>query len=64
MATTYQVIDNQTQQVVYTTDNRKRAYNKADRLDRNYGAIRYIVKPIWDEDDHAMQTLRDFLASN
>ena len=46
--TTYQIIDIQTKQVVgrvYTT--RKAASARADKLDHAYGAIRYVVKPIF-----------------
>ena len=43
----YIIIDHHTQlQVggVYTSRNRARA--RADRLDANYGAVRYIVRPV------------------
>ena len=45
--TTYQVIDIQTKQVMGIYKTRNRASNRADKLDLAYGAIRYIVKPIF-----------------
>lgn len=44
---TYQVIDNKTKQIVGEYKSRKRASNRADKLDLEYGAYRYIVKPIF-----------------
>jgi len=44
--TKYQVIDNQTGYVVGTYSSRKLASRKADKLDLQYGAIRYGVKAI------------------
>lgn len=44
---TYQIIDNQTGQAVsgvYAYAQRNRARNRADKLDLQYGAIRYTVK--------------------
>lgn len=50
MATSYQIIDNQTKQVIGAAHKtRKSAQHKADRLDHRYGAIRFIVRPIWPE---------------
>lgn len=43
----YQVIDIQTKQVIGEYSTRRRASNRADKLDLAYGAIRYIVKPLW-----------------
>jgi hypothetical protein len=40
----YQIIDTHTNRVVGVYTNRIRAYRKADRLDSEYGAIRYAVK--------------------
>ena len=42
----FQVIDRQTNQVMGTYASRKRARNKADRLDLEYGAYRYYVKQV------------------
>jgi hypothetical protein len=42
----YQVIDQQTKQVMGTYQSRSRARNKADQLDMQYGAIRYYVRTI------------------
>ena len=47
MPTHYEVIDSQTAKVVDTFKTRDRAYRAADRKDAAYGAVRYIVKPIW-----------------
>ena len=45
----YQLIDTQTQKVlgVYSYAQRNRARNKRDKLDLEYGAVRYILKPIF-----------------
>jgi hypothetical protein len=40
----YQVIDNQTKQVMGSYLNRVRASRKADKLDLAYGAIRYSIR--------------------
>lgn len=45
---TYQVIDRQTQQVVGTFKSKQSARNKRDRLDLQYGAIRYMVREVAD----------------
>ena len=42
----YQLIDTYNKQVLGTYKNRKLARNKADKLDNQYGAIRYIIKLI------------------
>ena len=42
----YQIIDIKTKQVVATKATRKAASNMANRLDLQYGAIRYIVRMI------------------
>lgn len=47
MASSYQVIDMQTSKVVGEFKSRDRATDMADRKDRAYGAVRYVVKPIW-----------------
>jgi hypothetical protein len=47
MATTYEVVDRMTGRVVsrpYT--DRNRARRRADRLDLEYGAIRYYVREV------------------
>lgn len=48
--TTYQLIDNQTGRVLatYTYAQRHRARNRRDRLDAQYGAVRYILRPVFD----------------
>lgn len=46
-ATKYEVIDTQTKRVVGTFKNRNRARNMADRKDNEYGAYRYIVRPVY-----------------
>lgn len=48
MATTYQLIDIQTQKLIKTYASRDAATKAADSKDRAYGAVRYIVKPIFD----------------
>lgn len=47
MPTHYEVIDSQTTKVVDSFKTRDRAYRAADRKDAAYGAVRYIVRPIW-----------------
>lgn len=51
--TIYQLIDNQTGKVLgtYTYAQRNRARNRADKLDLQHGAVRYIVRPIFDRSD-------------
>lgn len=46
METKYQVIDNVTKAVQGTYATRKRARSRADKLDLQYGAIRYSVQTI------------------
>ena len=47
-ALTWQVIDSQTGKILGSYDYAKRrlAYAKADRLDNQYGAVRYVVNVI------------------
>lgn len=40
----YAVVDARTNAQISTHATRKAAQTKADRLDRQYGAVRYIVK--------------------
>ena len=49
--TTYQLIDTQTGKILgtYGYAQRNRARNRADKLDLQHGAVRYIVKPIFDQ---------------
>lgn len=47
MHNTYQVVDLQTKQVIGTYGNRKAASRRADKLDLQYGAIRYSVRVVW-----------------
>ena len=47
MADRYEVIDNRTNIVVGSYKNRDAAYRFADRKDQAFGAVRFIVKPIW-----------------
>lgn len=42
----YQVIDKQTGKVIGSYQDRKRARRKADKLDLEYGAIRYYVREV------------------
>lgn len=48
--TTYQLIDTHTGAVIatYAYAQRNRARNRRDRLDSQYGAIRYILRPVFD----------------
>lgn len=48
-ASKYEIIDLHTKAVVGTYTNRKRARTRADNLDNDYGAYRYIVRPVWVE---------------
>ena len=41
---TYQIIDRQTGRVVGTYANKARAYARADKLDLEFGAVRYSVR--------------------
>lgn len=44
----YRIVDLQTKSQVGTLyNNRKRAHTRADRLDMEYGAYRYMVEPVW-----------------
>ena len=47
MADRYEVVDVQTQRVAATYKNRDKAYDYADRRDNTYGAVRFVVKPVW-----------------
>ena len=40
----YKVIDTHTKQVISTHKTLKAAYRKCDRLDNEYGAVRYVYK--------------------
>lgn len=42
----YQVIDIQTKQVVASFSSKQAARNKRDRLDLQYGAVRYTVREV------------------
>jgi len=42
----YGVFDTKTQMIVAQYDSRKKASRRADKLDDNYGAYRYIVKTL------------------
>jgi len=42
----YQIIDCKTQQVVKTCKTLKSAYRTADRMDAEYGAVRFTVRII------------------
>jgi len=44
-ATTYDVIDRQTGDVIATVTTRNKARRIADRKDAEYGAYRYMVRP-------------------
>ena len=43
---TYQIIDRHTGRLVGTYTNKTRAYNRADKLDLEYGAVRYSVRRV------------------
>jgi len=47
--TGYELIDSQTKKVLkkYGPDKRRYASRQADKLDLQYGAVRYFVKPIF-----------------
>lgn len=46
--TTYTIVDIQTkEQVGKVYNDRNRARKQADRLDMKYGAVRYVVKPMY-----------------
>lgn len=47
--TRYDLIDSRTSQVVGSFQSRNRAYAAADRRDNAFGAVRFIVRPIWSE---------------
>jgi hypothetical protein len=44
MVQAYEVVDAQTQAVVYQTNSPDAAYREADRQDNSYGAVRYQVR--------------------
>lgn len=46
-ATRYELIDSRTGAVIGTYRSRTRAYARADRMDAEYGAVRYVVRPVW-----------------
>lgn len=52
----YQIIDNQTQLVRGTYKSASTARRKADKLDNEYGAVRYVVKTIWGERGETVET--------
>ena len=54
-STTYQVIDTKTQQVLSTHKDRIQARRKRDRLDMQYGAVRYVVKPVFAEESGRLE---------
>ena len=45
----YEVIDGQTKFVVGSFKSRARATGNADRRDNEYGAYRFIVRPVYQE---------------
>lgn len=47
MADRYEVIDSSTSKIVGSFKNRDAAYRMADRKDASYGAVRFIVNPVW-----------------
>lgn len=47
MAAKYEVVDNQTSRVVASYTSRRRAQARADKMDLQYGAVRYVVRPVW-----------------
>lgn len=53
----YDIIDSHTNRVVGTAKTSANAHNRADRMDNNYGAVRYTVKTIWPVFDYRPTTL-------
>lgn len=49
MADRYDVVDVQTKKVAGSFKSRDRAYTFADRKDNAYGAVRYVVQPVWND---------------
>ena len=47
MADRYEVVDVQSDKVVANYRNRDQAYRYADRRDSQYGAVRFVVRPVW-----------------
>lgn len=47
MTERYDIIDIQTGTVIASRKKRLDATRLADKKDQEYGAVRYIVKPIW-----------------
>lgn len=45
----YDVVDCQTRKAIGSFKNRARARAMADRKDMEYGAVRYVVRPVWAE---------------
>lgn len=48
----YKIFDTKTKSQIgkdYTRKNRKRAYNRIDKLNLNYGSYRYYVKTLFNE---------------
>lgn len=43
----YDLIDSQTSKTVKSYSNRDAAYRAADAKDQAYGAVRFIVQPVW-----------------
>lgn len=44
----YEVTDSRTGDVVGTFQSRNRATNFADKKDAAFGAVRYVVRPVWE----------------
>lgn len=48
MATKYQVVDVRSQKVVKEYKSRDKAQDWADMKDQEYGAVRYVVQPVFE----------------
>jgi hypothetical protein len=46
MTIKYHLIDNQTKRLIKVFNNRVSASRRADKLDLEYGAIRYTIRPV------------------
>ncbi len=53
----YELVDTKTGKVVASFAKSASAYRSADRRDAAYGAVRYIVRPVWYEADSSVQAV-------
>lgn len=47
MTTHYEIIDSRTGKVACTRKTSAKAYDKADAMDAAFGAVRFIVRPVF-----------------